>query len=285
MWAYLAYPSIFNVASLFVSADGLSSRYWVRHKSLPRTSPNTSAQGTRAFADALSDYYRSEQGRGHRCTVETYLRGGRQHYFFAYPDDYADTYIGHDEKGEFVKRPQKRAFEVVFIYEPTTGSLDMYAHGDRGVKARLLYIFCQVILNANPPPEQPGDHPYELNALLSGDCRFATDPSDGIEEVRVRKLRLAIGRRRITLEADPQAGAEDVFNMIAECLSAEHLARTRPNVTQAEFQFRFAPKGYERPKPFTFSVSFPNSSNLKSLTDDHRLLAEKYLKRWKIQRD
>jgi hypothetical protein len=81
MWAYLHYPDIFNVASLFVSADGLPGRYWFHHKSLPRKIPNTSSQGTRAFADALSEYFRTEQGRGHRCTVETYLRGGRQHYF------------------------------------------------------------------------------------------------------------------------------------------------------------------------------------------------------------
>jgi hypothetical protein len=286
MWTYLAYPNIFNVASLFVSADHLPNRYWVRHKNLPRKTPKTSAQVCRELADALSEFYRTEQGRGHRCTVETYLRGGRQHYFFAYPDDYPDTYIGHDDDtGAFVKRPQKRAFEVVFVYDALTGAFDLHAQGDRGVRARLLYIFCDVILGENALPEQPGDHPYELNALLSGDRRFATDPADGIEEVRVCELRLAFGGRRITLAADPQRGVQDVFDMMAECLSAECLHNTLMNVTRAEFQFRFAAKGYERPKHFAFSVSFPNSSNLKSLKEDQRLLAEKYLKRWKIQRD
>jgi hypothetical protein len=241
MWAYLDHPSIFNVASLFVSADGLPGRYWVRQKSLSRKTPHTSAQASRAFANALSEYYKSEQGRGHRCTVETYLRGGRQHYFFAYPDDYPDMYIGHDEQGEFVKRPQKRAFEVVFVYDPQAGTLDMHAQGDRGVKSRLIYIFCQAILDENPPPELPGDHPYELNILLSGDCLFATDLSDGIEEVRVRKMRLAIGRRRMTLEPDPQAGVHDVFDMMTELLRAECLHNASLNVTHAEFQLRVVP--------------------------------------------
>jgi hypothetical protein len=286
MWTYLAYPNIFKVASLFVSADQLPNRYWVRHKNLPKKTPKTSGQVCRELADALSEFYRTEQGRGHRCTVETYLRCGRQHYFFAYPDDYPDTYIGHDDDtGAFVKRPQKRAFEVVFVYDSQTGAFDLHAQGDRGVRARLLYIFCDVILGENPPPEQPGDHPYELNKLLSGDCLFPPDPADGIEEVRVRKLRLAIGRRRIILEADPQGGVQDIFAMMTECLSAEYLCNTLLNVTHAEFQFRLVAKGYERPKSFTVNVSFPNSSNLKSLKDDQRLLAEKYLKRWKIQRD
>jgi hypothetical protein len=73
--------------------------------------------------------------------------------------------------------------------------------------------------------------------------------------------------------------------MIADWMSPECLANPTLNVTHAEFQFRFVPKGHERPKQCTFSVSFPNSSNLKSLVEDRRLLAEKYLRRWKIQRD
>lgn len=233
----MAYPKIFNVASLFVSADLLPNCYRVRQKSLPKKMTNTSEQASRAFADALSEYYRTEQGRGHRCTMETYLRGGRRHYFFAYPDDYPDTYIGHDDTGVFIKRPQKQSFEEVFVYEPQTGALDMYAQGDRDVRARLLYIFYRSILDESPPPELPEHHPYELNALLTGDCRFVTDPADGIEEVRIRKLRLAIGRRRIIQEADLQGGSQDIFDMMTECLSTDCLNNPIRSVTHAESQF------------------------------------------------
>jgi hypothetical protein len=287
MWAYLYHPPIFAVASLFVSADDLPTRYWLKLKGLSRKAPETSPAATRALEEGLSEYYRTTQGRGHRCTVETYLRGGRQQYYFAYPDDYADTFIGHDEQGSFVKRPQKRAFEVVFVYDRQAGTLDLHAKGDRGVKARLLYIFCTAILRDDPPPEQPGDHPYELNGLLSRDFPFATDPEDGIESVHVLKLRLSLGntKRRVTLEADPNAGPQDIFDMMTDYLNAKTLASSAVNVTQAEFRLHFVPKGYARQKPLTFSVSFPNASNLKSLSEDHRLLAEKYLKRWGIERE
>jgi hypothetical protein len=164
--------------------------------------------------------------------------------------------------------------------------LDLYAQGDRGVKARLLYTFCSKILGENPPPEQPGNHPYELNGLRCRGLTFATDPEDGIEEVIVLKIRLSTrnGRRRLTLEADPQEGPHDLYDMMDECLKESFLCHAAVNVTQAEFRFRFAPRCGERPKPLTFSVTFPNSSNLTSLPEEQRLLAEKYLKRWGIDR-
>jgi hypothetical protein len=286
MYAYLRHERIFGIASYFHSADSLPQRYWLRHKALPRKAPDTSDAAVELLAARLSEFYRDTQGRGHRCTVETYPRGGRQHYFFAYPDDYTDTYIGHNEEGQFVKRPQKRAFENVFVYDPQRGTLDLYAQGDRVVKAHLTYIFSIVVLKENPPPEQPGDHPFELNGLRSRSFAFDADPRDGIAEVRVTKMRLSIGdgRRRITLEADPRAERGDLYDLMDEFLDAGRLARAAVNVTQAQFQFRFVPKAGEQPKPLSFNVSFPNASNLKSLPEEQRLLVEKYLKRWGIDR-
>jgi hypothetical protein len=286
MWVYVNHPSIFAVAALFASADGLPGRYWLRHRGLPRKAPDTSAAATQALAAGLSKFYRTTQGRGHRCVVEHYLRGGRQHYFFAYPDDYADTFIGYDDEGEFVRRPLKPAFEVVFVYDPGAGTLDLHARGDRGVRAQLVYIFCATILHEDPPPEQPGDHPYELNGLLRRDCRFATDPADGIESVQLLKLRLSFKgtKQRITLEADPKAGPHDGFDMMADCLNAATVTGPAVNVTQATFRLGFVGAGGEQRRPLTFSVSFPNSSDLKSLPEERRLLAEKYLKHWGIER-
>ena len=62
-------------------------------------------------------------------------------------------------------------------------------------------------------------HPYELNALLDSGFQFPTEPADGIDSVRVRKMRLSIKglpRRRITLEADPDGGPNDIYEMMAD---------------------------------------------------------------------
>lgn len=286
MYAYLNHGTIFGVASYFIAADFLSQRYWLRQKSLPRKLPDTSDGAKRVLAEQISEYYRETQGRGHHCTVETYLRGGHSYYFFAYPDDYADMYIGHDEQGQLVKRPQKQAFENIFVYDPETGTLELYVKGDRKVKSRLLYIFCSVILKENPPPDLPREHAYELNRLRSREFAFATDPEDGIEGVRILEMRLAVGSvgRRITLEAAPGGTHQDVYDMMDEYFHPELSVRENMNVTKVRFRIQFAVLGGKKPKSLSFSVSFPDSSNYKSLPEDRRLLVEKYLKRWGIDR-
>jgi hypothetical protein len=287
MWAFLRHERVFYVASLINYVDSLHGRYWVRRSDAPRKEPRDSPEARQNLACALSEHYRRTQGRGHRCTVETYLRGGRHHYYFAYPDDYTDTYIGHTEEGMFVRRAQKRAFEVVFVYDPQDGVLDLFAKGDRQLKADLQQIFCLVILGESVGPEQPRRLAYELNGLMDRGFAFPTDPEDGIEEVRVRRLRLSVignGNRRVILEADPKGPVEDVYDLMDETLTRE-LPRGRVfNVTQATLEFRFTPKGRERPKALVFEVSFPNCSTLKSKREEHRLLGEKYLKRWGIDR-
>ncbi len=105
------------------------------------------------------------------------------------------------------------AFELVMVYDREHGALDMYVRGGKKVYVPLQEIFCRVILGEEIGPENPNSHPYELNGLLSRDFQFPTDPADGIDTVRVRKMRLAVKgmpRRRITLEADPQAGVNDI---------------------------------------------------------------------------
>jgi hypothetical protein len=250
MWAYLRHERVFKVAALFNSADSLAGRHWVKLSGLPKKAPDTSEGARRRLAEGLSEYFRENQGRGHRCTVEAFLRGGRQHYFFAYPDDYAETYIGHNDDGALVKRPQKKAFEVVFVYTPGAGTLDLYVWGDRKVKSCVAYTFSKEILGENLPPEVVREHTYELNGLLSRGFAFATDPEDGIDEVRVRKLRLSLagnGRRRITLEADPQGPVDDIYDLIQDYLAEACQSPGAVHVTHATFQFRRVPRDDGRP--------------------------------------
>jgi hypothetical protein len=103
---WLNYPRVFEVACTINHAHSLPQRYWHRRGNMPGQQPDVSPEGVGRFRDAISAYFRQTQGRGHHCTVDPYLRVNRYHYFFAYPDDYADTYLGHDEQGHFIRRPQ-----------------------------------------------------------------------------------------------------------------------------------------------------------------------------------
>jgi hypothetical protein len=291
MHVAVMYPRVFQVAGTINHAHSLSRRYWRHRGNMPLVQPDVSPAAIDTFRHAISAYFRQNEGRGHRCTVDPYLRVNRYHYFFAYPDNYADTYMGHNDQGQFVRRPQRPAFEIVFLFDPVDGTLNVYAHGGKVVHQSLQTIFCRTLLGQELPPESPAGNPYELNGLKSRDFLLAarqTDPDDGIEEIQVRKLRLSVlggTRRRITLEADPDGGPGAVYDMLDHCLNRHNIPDALFNITLAQFHFRFVHTGQGRQRTLTFEVSHPDTSNLQSCRhEDLRLIGEKYLRRWGIDR-
>ena len=144
-----------------------------------------------------------------------------------------------------------------------------------------------MILGEEIGPENRNSHPYELNGLLNRNFQFPTDPQDGIDSVRVRKMRLSIKglpRRRITLEADPEASVDDIYEMLEKYLNQQRLPASILNVTQVGLKFSFDESNEELPRSLSFDLSYPNSSNLKSKPDGVREIAEKYLREWGLDR-
>jgi hypothetical protein len=86
------------------------------------------------------------------------------------------------------------------------------------------------------------------------------------------------------LEADPNAAPDDIYDMMDDYLNDQNLPRSLVNITLATLTFKFAPVANSRGSTLTFDVSFPNSSNLKSKREEHRVIAEKYLRHWGIDR-
>lgn len=284
----IRHPRVFEVAKTIHRAHTLSTRYWKHRGNMPRVEPNVSPEAVARFGQAISDYFQRAEGRGQQCTVDAYLRLKRYHYFFAYPDNYADTYMGHVQ-GQFIRRPQRPTFEIVFLYDPVDATLDVYAHGGKDVQRELEILFCRTLLEQELPPESANGHSYELNGLKSRSFLTAarqTDPADGIEEIQVRKLRLSVlgqTKRRITLEADAKSGPEAIYDLKDKCLNRETVSDALINVIQAQFHFRFVQNGGGRQRTLTFEVSYPNSSNLKSCRNEElRQIGDKYLRLWGI---
>lgn len=288
VFSYIHATDVWNLAVRFARADSLShGRYWIKRCDIPATVPDTSAAKMQEFQVALSAFFREAQARGRHCQVQHYVRANGADYFFAYLDDYADTYVTLDTDGEFDRRPERRAFEIVMVYDRVHGTLEMHARGGKKVYIPLQEIFCRVILGEEIGPENRNSHPYELNGLLSRNFQFPTDPQDGIESVRVRKLRLSVKglpRRRITLEADPEGSVEDIYEMLEKYLNQQRLPASILNVTQVGLKFSFDESNEEMPRSLSFDLSSPNSSNLKSKPEDVREIAEKYLRQWGLDR-
>ena len=288
VYTYIHATDVWNLAVRFARADSLShGRYWIKRCDIPAKDPDASAEKLQEFQFALSAYFRETQARGRHCQVQHYVRANGADYFFAYLDDYADTYVTLDTDGEFDRRPERRAFEIVMVYDRIHSTLEMHARGGKKVYIPLQEIFCRVILKSEIGPENRNSHPYELNGLLNREYPLPTDPEDGIKIVRVRKLRLSVKglpRRRITLEADPERGVDDIYDMMDNYLDRERLPLTILNVTQVGLKFSFDESNEEMPKSLSFDLSYPNSSNLKSKPDAVREIAEKYLRQWGLER-
>jgi hypothetical protein len=287
LWTLQAHPNVFDIAQILNRADHLNGRYWHKRKDLPRKTPEVTNGGLKELEDAISAYYREKQGRGKHCWVETYLRGGRYHYFFVYLRDYTDTFIEFDDNGRFQRRPHSPAFEVVYVYDPEDGTLELYVQGEKSLRRDLQELFGRAILKAELGEERRDSVPYDLNGLKRRDFSFPTDPADRITSVKITAMRLSMlgnPRKRITFETGPKDVKEEIYNFIEAALNDQRLPLSMVNVSSAVIQMTFQNTngGRRDERRLSFRIGHPNSCNLKDSPEE--LLAKKYLKEWKIER-
>lgn len=100
----------------------------------------------------------------------------------------------------------------------------------------------------------------------------------------IRRLRLPFknNHRRILLEADPDAGPDDIYDMLDEVLNKERVPLSSVNVTMVTFCFEFLPLDGRKPGTLTFDVAYPRSCSLRNQRPERIELAQKYLQRWNI---
>jgi hypothetical protein len=281
-WAFLGHPEVFRVASSFSYADNLPNRSWRKRIDLPYVEPATDESSQKRLGEAIAAYYRHKDGRGHICMVEHYRRGDRL-YWFAYPQDYAITLVGYDDKGEFDRRTERPAFEVVFVHEPETQTLNLFVRGDKRTVEDLQTIWGRIILGEElgPPPHR--GIVYELNPLKRRGFAFPVDPGSGIEEVRIKKLRLSVlgaGNKRIILEADVRDSKDAVYDLLEDVMAGERIPLDLVNLTQVTLQLVFRDGGRRGKQTLTFDVSYPSSCDLKHDPKDE--IAREHLVKWGI---
>lgn len=288
LWVFLNHRRIFDVAHVLDRSDHLNRRYWRKRKDIPKKQPDLKSDAVAELERSISVYFRERQGRGRRCHVDAYLRGDRYHYFFAYPQDYTDTFVGYDNEGNFERKRQNPAFEVIYIYDPVDGTLDLYAQGGKEIKRDLQELFGRTILHEGLGDEGDDSPPYELNGLKNRDFAFPTDPADRIMEVRVKELRLSVignARNRVTFDVSPNGATGEIYEFMVSSLHEKRLPMAMVNVSSAVLQVRFDNTGGDgrSTKTVTFRISHPDSCNLKDKPE--HLVVKQYLKRWGIERE
>lgn len=284
MWAYLNSRNAFSIAAQFARAEALATgRYWVKRNELPQQMIEMKDPLKTALQDGLAQFHWDRQMRGKHCVIEYYERANGCQYFFAYLDDYPDKQLIFDDAGHMVPREDRRAFEHVFVFDPSDGSLEMFARGGKTVYGPLQQIFCKATLGLDVDPADPVRPAYTLDHLLLPNRALPTDPRDRIASVTITRVRLqpidAAGDY-IELGLDPNRGVHHIDQAIAEYLNTNRLSPARVRVKQMSFKLLFMPDGAAR--SLSFNVTCPSTSDLKSKPDELRTIGERCLRLWEV---
>ncbi len=261
MTAFLDYHPFWHGSVQFHHADNLS--YWRKRLQMPQVPAAVDPASLDELAKRISDYFHQTEGRGKHCVVEP-LRRGKRDYFFAYPEDYSQQSVEW-ESGHFARRPHNPAFEVIFVFKREDGSLDLYCRGAMKSLEPLQRIFAAVILKTpNLPPVARDERVYDLNPLRDRRFQFVIDPSSGILDVRLKKLRVSSMLKkgeRLTLEADTSVDPNAIHDLLTRI--GPGLPPRAFNVTMVELTARISTDPTKRPKSVTFRITHPNSCTLK----------------------
>jgi hypothetical protein len=278
IWTWLNRTEAFEKAVLIHQVDNLS--WWRKRRDLPKKPADTSPMALERLGKAISDLLLLEQGRGQACTVEHFSRADGTDYFFAHPDDFVQNVTAHDDDGVLTPRTFRQTFVIVFAFNADDGTLELFARVAPKLKAKIENLFAWAVLDTELGTWTP-EAAYELNHLKDRSVELATDPEDRIR-VYIRKMRLSFKNsdRRIWLEVEDDH--DNIHDMIEECLNQENVSMDEVNITLATFTFEFLTLEGRKPGTLTFDVAWPSSCGLRNQRPERIEVAQKYLKRWKI---
>ncbi len=130
---------------------------------------------------------------------------------------------------------------------------------------------------------------FELDGLKQRGLAFPFDPADGIEDVRLSKLRLSVkgqtreeerANQRVTLEVNASGNQEAIWDLLDRVVGDRRIASENVQVTQARFQFVFRSNRRGGTETLSFDVTYPDLCSLKQ--DPKHKLARDYLRWWGI---
>lgn len=277
--AFLSYYDVFEEASFFHYADNLGN--WRTRDQLPEMQKQPDTESRKRFEQDLSEYYRRKEGRGYGCQIDYYKRENK-HYWFAHPEDYAVARLVYTEDHQLSKETQRPAFELIFDYSEQDNILRIYAKCDKATLTDLQKVFGRAILGVDLGDPPANGVIYELDALRERSFQFHLELEDGVETVKVKKLKLKVmgSDQRITLETTAKRDSKEIYNLLDKVLAGGELPRDLLTVASVGLQLVFISNRSKRSKTLSFNVSYPDSCSLK--LDPKHELAKSLLKRWKL---
>ena len=283
-WAFLEHRELFELASCFHTMDRIGAGRWHRRRVGADLTPVIDPDAIQLLQSLMRAHY-AKEGRGRRCQIDYYQRlDPVRHCFFAYPEDHMRTDLGYDENDTMQEYPRKAAFELIFVYRPNEGQLEVMAPGGKEQVEGLLACFCAAILGIPELPAQRLPRIFDLDQLKQPGITFPTDPQDGIDLVQLREVKLMLPkdqgwRRRIQFTADSRAyEPATIHRVLIETVKLSQVPLDDVTVGSAKFCIIFTPVDTARSMRLVFTVSTPDMCDLKD--GYHANIARKYLRRW-----
>jgi hypothetical protein len=283
MWAYLKGRAIFETAVECATLDRVGS--WDRRVVAPFIEVKIDDLAKDALAAAVQKVF-LERGCGRYCHVDSYDRlNPERHCFHVYPEGFATTDPGYSDDGRFEMRARRAALEVIFVYRPQEGVVELHTKGNREIRDQLFDAFARTIRGLEAMPDADSQKPLQLDVFKDPSFTFPLMPSDGVEEVHLVAMKLAAsGRRaRFISWSVPTRGIPigELRNWILESLNQSNVPLTRLFVTLVKLKF-ILPRDptSRRERSITCELSLPHRTTLKDDPEDQ--LARNCLRRWGI---
>jgi hypothetical protein len=201
-WACLHHRPVFDAAIRLAVRELLPGRYWKRR--LPvKALPGSDLHGAiKPLETAISTYFTEQERRGKACQVD-YLKRGRLHHFFAYPEDFPASPLAWTAQGLSPNR-YRPAFEVLFVFDDIAGWLDIYCEAGKQTVQQLHSIFAKTVIALRDLP-QVAKPAYTLEGLKRPNFQFLRAPDSPIGDVRLKRLTFAVRGEstKISIETDP----------------------------------------------------------------------------------
>lgn len=268
LFFFLRHPQVFDDASILCHVTDLKAK---GERYLKRRPADVVVGRKEALAVALRSYLLAQDGRGRECIVNVFKHADRV-CFIAYPEDFAKAPLCYKNKS--LKRLALRpTFEIVFLYYPETGKVELSAKGGPRRQLELFTLFNREVLE-DASEVRAIEMTYNLDRFLDPELKLPTLIEDQVEFVRVQKLRLfdKLGDYRVTLEPKDPTG----LGSMRELLQRYDIRPSRFSVTQAEIKMKFPGKG--RRGGVTVQLTYPDKCNLND--SPTHLKAKKYLDQW-----
>lgn len=262
-WTLLRHPEVFKVGAFFLAADRIPARSWHRWKDLPARTPRDDRRACGQLEEVFSEHFLRTEGRGRHCTVEVYQRAG-DYYYFAFPEDYARAEQDYVD-GVLTRQTHRSSFQVVAVYSPERGTIDVSGPGGKRVVTKLMGLIVATILESDASVNMKDDRVYDLEPLRRRDMSWVFPTSAGISAVWVKSLRLTFkaDRNRLVLEGDRDGAVHTLYSrLIGADGKPGRVAPEAVRVTQAVIRAEYADRDGRKVSPRDIRITWPNNCNL-----------------------